>query len=258
MRAIALIPARAGSKRIPFKNIRKLGGHPLLAYSVAAAKESGCFDKVVCTSDSAVILNIAAYYGAETLIRPAEYASSASPDIQWVRHALDKHPGYDTFSIIRPTSPFRRAATVQRAMQQWGYDAERFYTSLRAVERAALTPFKMWVVRWNVLHPLIPFGPETQPWHSSQTATLPDVFVQNASLEVARTACVYEMGTIAGEVVMPFFTDEDEGFDLSTMQDWWLAETMIEKGRWQLPELAGTPWKLDTEQVRQVAKDCAS
>src|SRR3990167_1217166 len=256
MRAIALIPARAGSKRIPFKNIRKLGGHPLLAYSVAAAKESGCFDKVVCTSDSAVILNIASHYGAETLIRPAEYASSASPDIQWVRHALDKHPGYDTFSIIRPTSPFRRPETVRRAMGQWQGASK--YDSLRAVERTALTPFKMWTVRWGVLHPLIPFGPETQPWHSSQTATLPDVFVQNASLEVARTACVYEMGTIAGEVVMPFFTDEDEGFDLSTMQDWWLAETMIEKGRWQLPELAGTPWKLDTEQVRQVAKDCAS
>ena len=261
MRRIAFIPARAGSVRIPFKNIRPIGGHPLLAYSVNAAVKSGCFDKVVCSTNSAVIAQIAEHYEAETLIRPAEYATSSSPDIQWVRHALDaleRHSDYDAFSIIRPTSPFRRPDTVQRAMAQWdSFHDPTAYESLRAVERTSLTPFKMWVVRFGTMHPLIPFGPESQPWHSSQTATLPDIWVQNASLEIAWTDTVRRLGTIAGERVMPFFTEEDEGFDLSTMHDWWFAEMMIEKERWALPPIDQTPWKVDVEQLRRVAEDAS-
>lgn len=252
---IAFIPARAGSVRIPFKNIRPLGGHPLLAYSVNAAKKSGCFDKVVCSTNSAVIAQIAEHYGAEPLIRPAEYATSSSPDIQWVWHALDRYRDHDTFSIIRPTSPFRRPDTVKRAMEEW-QDATGF-ESMRAVERSPLTPFKMWVVRWGVMHPLIPFGPETQPWHSSQTATLPDIWVQNASLEIAWTRTVTHKGTIAGEVIKPFFTEPDEGFDLGTMHDWWFAEMMIEKDRWPLPPIDQSPWKVDAEQLRKVAEDAS-
>ena len=256
MRRIAFIPARAGSVRIPMKNIRPIGGHPLLAYSVNAAVKSGCFDKVVCSTNSAVIAQIAEHYGAETLIRPAEYATSSSPDIQWVRHALEKYRGYDIFSIIRPTSPFRRADTIQRAIGEFWRNSLNA-SSLRAVERSPLTPFKMWVVRYGAMHPLIPFGPESQPWHSSQTATLPDIWVQNASLEIAWTNNVTEEGTIAGEHLMPFFTEEDEGFDLGTMHDWWFAEMMIEKERWQLPPIDQSPWKVDVEQLRRVAEDAS-
>ena len=117
--AVALIPARAGSQRVKGKNVRSLAGHPLLAYSIAAAHESGVFERIVVSTDSDEIARIARSYGAEVpLLRPSEMAGSTSPDIEWVRHALDNlGREFDAFSILRPTSPFRTAATIRRA---WG------------------------------------------------------------------------------------------------------------------------------------------
>ena len=88
MKAVALIPARAGSERIKHKNIRPLNGVPLLAYSIQAALQSGCFDRVLVSSDGTEILEIAASYGADVIRRPEEYATRISSDITWVKHAL--------------------------------------------------------------------------------------------------------------------------------------------------------------------------
>lgn len=237
--AIGFVPCRAGSKRIPFKNIRPLGGHPLLAYSVTSAIESGVFKKVVCSTDSVLIANIAEHYGAEAIIRPGEMATSTSPDIEWLTHALSIVGKYDAYGIVRATSPLRKAEVIRQAWAR--FKAERV-DSLRAVERVQQHPMKMWVVRWNRLHPLIPFGPEKQPWHSSQTSTLPEVFVQNASLEIAWTHCVTRYGTIAGETIMPFFTSLEAGFDLNTMEDWKMAESMVAETPELLPKIAKEPW----------------
>ena len=245
---VAFVPARAGSKRIRLKNVRPLGGHPLLAYAVTAAIDSRMFDRVVCSTDSLVIAQIAKHYGAEPLIRPASMATSSSPDIEWVRHALQAHH-CETFNIVRPTSPFRRAETIRRAMIAW--KSSNGYDSLRAVERVTQHPMKMWVVRFGTLHPLIPFGPEQQPWHSSQTATLPDIFVQNAALEIAWTKTVGQMGTIAGERIMPFFTSEEEGFDINYPRDWTEAEGMVDL----LPEINREPWAFDKKGIEQLAGD---
>ena len=150
---VALIPARAGSKRVPGKNIRRLAGHPLIAYTIAAALESGVFDAVVVSTDSDDYADIARYYGAEVpFLRPETLAGSLSPDIEWVEHALLTLEGlgrsFDAFSILRPTSPFRQAETIQRAWQQ--FSEESGVDSLRAVESCKQHPGKMWVVQQSV------------------------------------------------------------------------------------------------------------
>ena len=87
--AVALIPARAGSKRLEGKNVRPLAGHPLIAYTIAAALDSRVFDAVIVSTDSADFAAIARHYGAEIPdLRPAELAGDLSPDIGWVRHSL--------------------------------------------------------------------------------------------------------------------------------------------------------------------------
>jgi hypothetical protein len=83
--AVALIPARQGSKRVPGKNVRLLNGHPMLAYTIAPALESGVFDAVVVSTDSEETAAIAREYGAEVpFLRPAAFATDTSPDIEWV------------------------------------------------------------------------------------------------------------------------------------------------------------------------------
>jgi N-acylneuraminate cytidylyltransferase len=239
-RIVALIPARAGSKRVPDKNIRPLAGHPLIAYTVAAALSSEIFSDVIVSTDSEHYAEIVKYYGAEVpFLRPPDLAGDQSPDFEWLQYTLNQLQetgrSYDCFSILRPTSPFRMPATIQRAWQEFSTQAG--VDSLRAVEKCTQHPGKMWVVRGKRMTPLLPLGSPEQPWHSSQYPSLPEIYVQNASLEIAWSRVVFEERTIAGNVVMPFFTTGYEGFDVNNEYDWQLAEHMVQDGDASLPQI---------------------
>lgn len=239
--AIALVPARAGSQRVPDKNVRLLSGHPVLAYTIAAARESGVFAAVVVSTDSQDYGAIARHYGAEVpFTRPPEIAGDLSPDIEWVDYTLSKLRAqgrvYDCFSILRPTSPFRQPDTIRRAWNQF-LSAEGV-DSLRAVEKCKQHPGKMWVVRQNRMTPLLPLTPAELPWHSSQYQSLPEIFVQNASLEIAWSRVVFESRSISGTVLMPFFTEGYEGFDINDPIDWQRAQDLVETGRAHLPHVS--------------------
>lgn len=254
--AVAFIPARSGSKRVQGKNVRRLGAHPMIAYTIAPAIESGVFESVIVSTDSEEIAAIARHYGAEVpFLRPSEYAGDTSPDIEWLEHALAtlKQQGraWDCFSLLRPTSPFRAADTIRRA---WAlFTAQEGVDSLRAVEKCAQHPGKMWVVRGDRMFPLLPFGlvppkpqgeggSEDQPWHSTPYQALPLVYVQNASLEIAWTRVVFERRTIAGDVLVPFLTEGYEGFDINDAYDWMVAERLLADGTVQLPPVQQVPY----------------
>ena len=241
---IALIPARSGSKRVRDKNIRPLLGHPAMAYAICSARESAMFDKVVVSTDSGDYAAIARHYGADVVTRPEELSGDHSPDIEWVAHALDAvGERYDCFSILRPTSPFRQADTIRRAWTQFQAGGQRF-DSLRAVQRCREHPAKMWVIRGDRMSPLLPFGPKEQPWHSSQYPTLPEVHVQNASLEIAWSRVVTEQHSIAGDSFMPFLTEGFEGVDLNDPEDWFYALHIIEHEGAKLPQVDRPPARL--------------
>jgi len=245
---VALIPARAGSKRVPDKNIRPLAGHPLIAYTISSALQSQVFSAVIVSTDSQLYGDIAGHYGAEVPhLRPSELAGDLSPDIEWVEYTLrrlqEDGRDYDCFSILRPTSPFRLPETIKRAWQ--AFLAGEGTDSLRAVEKCKQHPGKMWVVRGNRMAPLLPLTPSEQPWHSSQYQSLPEVYAQNASLEIAWSRVVFESRTIAGNVLMPFFTKDYEGFDVNSAYDWNLAEHLIDSGQAGLPSIPQSPYPLE-------------
>ena len=245
---VALIPARAGSKRITDKNIRPLAGHPLIAYTIAAAMQSQVFSAVIVSTDSQLYGEIAGHYGAEVPHwRPEEFAGDLSPDIEWVEYTLNqlRQDGreYDCFSILRPTSPFRLPDTIKRAWRT--FKEEKGVDSLRAVEKCKQHPGKMWVVRGKRMMPLLPLPPAEQPWHSSQYQSLPEVYVQNASLEIAWSRVVFDGRTIAGDVLMPFFTEDYEGFDVNSAYDWNLAEHLVASGQAPLPSISQSPYPLE-------------
>src|SRR5689334_10197375 len=244
--AIALIPARHGSKRVPGKNTRVLKGHPTLAYTIAPAIESGVFDAVIVSTDSEEVAAVARRYGAEVpFLRPAAFATDTSPDIEWLEHTLEELRArgrtWDCFSLLRPTSPFRTAETIRRAWTR--FTAQQGVDSLRAVEKCAQHPGKMWIVRGDRMSPLLPFSMTRsdggrdveQPWHSTPYQALPPVYVQNASLEIAWTRVVRDRRTIAGEVLVPFLTEGYEGFDINDAYDWKVAERLLADGSVTLP-----------------------
>jgi N-acylneuraminate cytidylyltransferase len=235
---VALIPARGGSKRVPGKNTRALAGHPLLAYTIAAAADGGLFADVIVSTDDERTAQVARHYGANVpFLRPAEMAQDTSPDIEWVEYTLQQlaltGSEYDAFAILRPTSPFRQSDTIRRAWQVFGgrQDAD----SLRAVEKCRQHPGKMWVLENGLMRPLLSGGPTNPPWHSTPYQALPPVYAQNASLEIAWTRVVRETHTIAGERILPFVTQDYEGFDINDPADWWVAEELVRRGIAALP-----------------------
>jgi N-acylneuraminate cytidylyltransferase len=245
--AVALIPARQGSKRVPGKNVRLLKGHPMLAYTIASALESGVFERVIVSTDAEGVAEVARHYGAEVpFLRPERFAGDTSPDIEWLEYTLQelktRGRSWEAFGLLRPTSPFRTAATIRRA---WAlFSAQPGVDSLRAVEKCAQHPGKMWIVRGDRMLPLLPFGPVERPWHSTPYQALPEVYVQNASLEIAWTRVVLEGRSIAGTSIVPFLTEGYEGFDINDPRDWTLAETLIDEHVVTLPTVSAPPFQV--------------
>jgi len=236
----ALIPARSGSKRIVGKNFREIGGHPLLAYAIVAAKRSGIFRRVIVSIDSVRGGDIAVKYGAETHFRKPEAATDTATDLDWVSDCLEavKPTQADYIAILRPTAPFRQPETIRLAWRTM--QAHPYATGLKAVSPVREHPGKMWVIRDNAyMEPLINWATPGLPAYEQPTQALPPVWVQNASLDIALTRNPTVCHNILGAKIIPFFTRGWEGFDLNTQADWFLAEKLIETGAAQLPEMEG-------------------
>jgi CMP-N,N'-diacetyllegionaminic acid synthase len=235
--AIALIPARSGSERVRDKNVRSLAGHPLLAYAIASARQAGIFDRIVCSTDSGKIAEVAQRYGADIpFLRPTELATSISPDIEWITHTLaqlDEH--YDLFAIVRATNPFRGPDVLQRGFEQLLATPEA--DSIRAVELVKQHPGKMWVLEGKTMRPLLDQSHLETAWHAGQYQALPEIYVQNSSLEIAWTRVVSQTGTREGRVVAPYLTRGYEGFNIDDEDDWDRARRLLDAGEVALPEV---------------------
>lgn len=235
MNIVALIPARAGSRRIPGKNIKPLGGKPLIQWTIETALSSRCFSSVCVSSEDHSIRVMSEAFGARAINRPEAFSHDESPDIRWVEHALNWLSPVDAFAILRPTSPFRTVETIRRAVFEF---KDNRCSSIRALERVKQHPGKMWQVSYGRMTPLItgtwpavpPYAGINEgpvPWHSEPTQSLPTVYVQNSSLEMAWTWCVTTFESISGPKVAPFFTEGWEGFSLDYPEDWDRAERHV-------------------------------
>lgn len=221
-----LIPARAGSKRIPGKNLKLLGGKPLIQWTIDAAKAANVADIIVSTDDMEITGGLAFAADCRIHERKPEHATDDAPDILWV---LDVLPMVETpyVAICRPTSPFRTASTIRRGFAQFmGSQAD----SIRAVERVLSPhPGKMWYFPTNskcMLPVMEGRHADDTPFHSSPSQSLPPVYKQNASLEIARVDVIERTRTISGLRIAPFLTETLEGFDINTLEDWVEAEAI--------------------------------
>ena len=224
MSIVAFIPARGGSERIPGKNIRKLNGHPLLAYAIAGAKRAGMFDGIYVSTEDKEIARIAGQYGADTIRRPGLFSRSDSRDLHWIQHALGwlwpKDP--DSFYILRPTNPFRTSATIKRARKQWGRSNAH---SLRAMSRVKEHPNKMWKKGEVFMYPC------EYPDYDLPTQMLPkNIYIQDGCIQIHRPSICRIRNDHTGAAVEGFFTEGYEGLDLNTEEDWILAEALLERG----------------------------
>jgi CMP-N,N'-diacetyllegionaminic acid synthase len=242
--AVAFVPARSGSERVPHKNVRPLAGHPLLAYAIATAVQSDRFARVVVSTDSDEIADVARWYGADVpFLRPAEYATATSPDIEWLSYTLERlDERFELFALVRATNPFRGPDVVRRGLEQLLATPEA--DSIRAVERVKQHPGKMWLLSGDsrTMSPLLDQSELDVAWHAGQYQALPAVYSQNSALEIAWTRVVTETGTREGRVLAPFLTQGLEGFNVDDEEDWERAERLVASGEATLPEVGRPPY----------------
>jgi CMP-N,N'-diacetyllegionaminic acid synthase len=236
---VALIPARAGSKRVPGKNTKLLNGQPLIAYTIAAAQQSGIFTSVAICSDryTEIVTLLRPVLEKAAWVYPRDNPSDDQPDIVWVRDVLHYLTSIgqraESFAILRPTSPFRTADTIRRAYQQF-CEMNDCVDSIRAVRPVTEHPYKMWrstgPAGFEKAYPIKPlhegYHADGTPWHSSPTQSLPTLYVQTSALEMAWTRCVEVYGTISGRKVAPFFGSPVEFCSIDTPDDWDEAERL--------------------------------
>ena len=156
MQIIAIIPARGGSKGIPKKNIKKLNGKPLIAYSIEKALESKYINDVYVSTDCPFIAKIARIYKAKVpILRPKEISQDFSRDEEFIKHWLDylstslnKIP--DLIVQLRPTSPIRQIKNIEKGIEMMIENENA--TSLRCLSIPSNNPFKMWRIEENNIY----------------------------------------------------------------------------------------------------------
>ncbi len=206
---LAVIPARGGSKGIPRKNLLEIAGKPLIAHSIALALGSTRICRTIVSTDDLEIGRVAREHGAEVPFRrPAEHATDDATDLQVFRHALGwlaaegYHP--DLVVHLRPTQPVRSVEVVDRAIAELERHPEA--DSLRSVELAEQTPYKMYRLEAGMLRPALelPGLPEA---HNMPRQKLPLVYKGNGYVDVFRPR-VIEQGSMSGHTILPFVIDE--------------------------------------------------
>ena len=232
---LALIPARGGSKGIPRKNIRSFAGYPLIAWSIAAAKQSQLVTRVIVSTDDEEIAAVARAWGAETpFLRPAEFAQDKTTDLPVFEHALkwlEEVEGYrpDIVVQLRPTSPIRPQTMVDDAIRILlnHEDAD----CVRGVVPAGQNPFKMW--RFNgegkPLNPLLEVPGIAEPYNAPRQI-LPPVYWQTGHIDAIRISTIVSKNSLTGDVIYPLLIDPKYTVDIDTLPDWSKYEALVYSG----------------------------
>ena len=225
---VALVPARAGSQRVPHKNRRLLGERPLWQWTTDLAIASQLFQGVYVVTDDPVMLDAVSL---PIVALPRATARDDEADIVWLQSAVRtlRQMGVipDAYMVLRPTSPFRTVDMLRRAWAQFQVSTT---DSLRAVEPATDHPGKMWYVDGpgHAMRPVLDrLRDDGVPLHSCPTQSLRPVFRQTASLEIVWRRVIEEQRSLSGQVIMPFLTVGREGFDINTEADFSRAEQMV-------------------------------
>jgi N-acylneuraminate cytidylyltransferase len=224
-----LIPARGGSKGIPRKNIRPFAGHPLIAFSIAAAIQAENTIRVIVSTNDQEIAEVARHFGAETpFLRPEELAADRTTDLPVFQHALhwlaeneNYHP--EMVLHLHATSPVRPRGIVDQAVSLLEKNSE--VDCVRSVISPGQNPYKMWQIepQSGRMVPLLTIPGISEPYNTPRQL-LPEVYLQTGHVNAIRPEVILQ-GSMSGKTVLPLMIDASYEVDMDTLADW-------ERGEW--------------------------
>lgn len=217
---LALITARGGSKGIPGKNTRLLGGKPLVVWTIEAALDSRYVDRTVLSSDDEKIISVAEKAGAEVPFRrPANLATDEATSVDVVAHALAQITGFDYLLLLQPTSPFRTAADIDVFLE---FAMEHKSTTCVSVTPSPAHPFQIFSLSADRLTAFVPAPPQRRQ-------DLPPAYVLNGALYLVETNWFLKNRMFLSPETVGFVMPTERSLDIDTPADWEEAERLVQK-----------------------------
>lgn len=233
--SIALIPARGGSKGVPQKNIKRLGGYPLIAYSIAVCEKCNSINRVIVSTDSEEIALISREYGAEVpFLRPKELAGDMSEDYGFIRHALDwlqeKEGGVPEYIVhIRPTTPLRDSDIIDEAINCIINNYS--YTSLRSGHEASESPYKWFLRLDNGCFKSIKEDISNEHANTGRQ-NFPLVYIPDGYVDVIRSEFALTNGILHGPKMYGFVSPNC--IEVDTLADFHILEYELSNNTYEL------------------------
>jgi CMP-N,N'-diacetyllegionaminic acid synthase len=226
-RCIAIIPARGGSRGLPGKNILPLEGKPLIAHTIEAARASNSIQRILVSTESAEIAQIARQYGAEVpFLRPQELARDETPTLPVMQHVLaqlkaagDTEP--EIVVLLQPTSPLRRARDIDAAVAMLQQTQADSVVSLCAAEHH---PAWMKRIECGRVLPFLENAPEY-----TRRQDLPPVYRLNGAVYVTRRRILLEQNCILGRDTRALVMDAESSVDIDTPLDLKIAALIMQE-----------------------------
>lgn len=224
MKPLIVIPARGGSKGIPRKNIKHLGGRPLIYYAIDGARAVADDADICVTTDDAEIIETVNNYGLEVpFVRPDYLAADNMGTYEVLLHALDyyekKGRHYDTIVLLQPTSPFRRPEDIRGAINAYSSDLDMVVT----VKEAATNPYYNSYEEDNDGYLTISKGDGKY----ARRQDVPEAWEYNGAVYVINTESLKAQNMSDFRRVRKYVMDSLHSLDLDTMLDWKIAELLI-------------------------------
>jgi len=219
VKVCVVIPARGGSKSVPKKNIRLLGGTPLIGYSIQYSLACPLVSHTVVSTDSEEISEVARECGAEVpFIRPAELGGDDVPDYPVFRHALENlehlfNAQIELLVLMRPTSPLRPPGLIERGVDLLMRHPQA--DSVRAVTYTKQHPFRQWKIVGQYIEGYETTVPEPYNLPRQQ---LPPVFFQTGDIEIIRRKTILG-GSISGRRILPIIVEPEDVVDIDCIAD---------------------------------------
>jgi CMP-N-acetylneuraminic acid synthetase len=229
MNVLGVIPARGGSKGIPHKNLVAIAGRPLLAYTADAVRDSGRLTRTIVSTDDAEIAAAARRFGLEVpFLRPAELAADAAPMLPVLQHAVAamRQLGFtaDCIVLLQPTSPLRRAAHIDAAVDLLDATGADSVVSVVDVPHQ-FNPVSVMRLEGDRLVPFVA-GPAVL-----RRQDKPRVFARNGPAVLAVRAEVLERGSLYGDDVRPLMMTPEESADVDAPADLDWIEFLLARHR---------------------------
>ena len=227
MKNIAIIPARSGSKGLKDKNIRLLNGKPLLAYTIEAAIDSGCYDTVMVSTDSEKYAQIAREYGAEVpFLRGNENSADNASPWEVVKEVLDRYKTlgkeFDTFTLLQPTSPLRDARDIQNAY------AELKEKDANAVVSMCELECSMHLVN-TLPEDLSMEGFISNEQYNKRRQDIRPYYRFNGAIYVSKVETFYQHMNIYDDKCYAYIMDRNRSYDIDDENDLKIVEALMKK-----------------------------